>query len=352
MGWKMHILRKMIQEWDKGLSNVLLTIIETMGSTYRKSGAQILVNNKNQSDGQLSGGCIEQDLIEQSQALLSEPIHYRLTQYLNLSDPGFFDQSGCIGDLHVLLVKTNWLKKFRNEIEESLTLGHEIKTLIVLECRDNPLLEGQQILFTNGQCISMLEEGLKWDLETIQRVKKSSIFQIKPGTKVYIHVFDQEKKLVIFGAGNDVIPLVKIASILGFHTFIIDFREGLLVPDKFPHSTCIHCERNPKSISQTLASFKKSNPVIMMSHNLEYDGYALDSAVKLDFDYIGLLGSTQRLSRIEEHLGKTINKKNNIRNPIGIRISADTSEEIAISILGEVISFINQQGGGRNSDCI
>lgn len=336
----MHIIKRIISEWDSGKQVVLLSVIHTEGSTYRKTGAQMLINDQGKCFGQLSGGCIEQDLIESSQLLLKGSNKWEIRKYKNISEPEFFGDSGCIGDIYILLQNIEWLKEYEDLLAKGIEADRDIKMAFVFEDHLNSLSVGQPFIYIDNECLTHYGDEFSWVSKEVRHTKRSGLFLEKDGQrKLYIQVVEKQKKMVIVGAGLDVVPLIKISSLLGYENSVCDFRSEWLFRFADESTNTVLVEREEKSIFQYFSTLPSHVPIIIMSHHLLFDALVLRVISQMDFDYIGLLGPRHRFERIVSLLENR--PKKHVYTPIGLDIGADTPEEIAISILGEIIKCTN-----------
>ena len=141
--------------------------------------------------------------------------------------------------------------------------------------------------------------------------------------------------MVIIGAGNDVVPLVKMADVLGWETTVVDGRPSLARPERFVPS-CQVLVSKPESVLEKI-SIDDETVFLLMTHNYNYDLAILRALIPGNVAYIGSLGPRQKLDRMLEELreeGITIPpaQLEQIYGPTGLEIGAETPEEIALSI--------------------
>ncbi|MGE7217422.1 XdhC family protein [Priestia koreensis] len=344
----MSVLKEMFEKWDADLPVTLATIIETKGSTYRKTGAQIIIDSTGKRSGQLSGGCIEQDIEENAKELRESIENYKVLQYLNLTKPdeiwGF--DKGCRGDMHILLEKSNWLKQRRSILEKNLMENNTIFYFIVLSHPRNPDLNGKRLLTVN-HLVESYDEGLESVIDWIGKVKEQDLqsgLLFDPITQmtIYCHKFEKTSPLIIIGSGDDVLPVIELSQKLKWEVHLGDFRENNIrnISNEYKISS-ENIGRNIDSMENFIKKYPNTTPIIIMSHNLDFDALALKSALLNNQEYIGVLGPRHRLNNLLAKINMSYRPA--IRNPIGVPINADTPEEIAISIVGEIIAFNSKQ---------
>ena len=144
--------------------------------------------------------------------------------------------------------------------------------------------------------------------------------------------------LYIFGGGHIALPLVKMAHIAGFKITIIDDRPEFANPGRFP-------EAEQTIVSDMTATFEQltvdhSSYVVIITHGHKYDEAALAGALKTPAGYIGMIGSKEKNRAVFSRLlskGYTQEDLDRVHAPIGLRIMAQTPEEIAVSIIAELV---------------
>jgi xanthine dehydrogenase accessory factor len=144
--------------------------------------------------------------------------------------------------------------------------------------------------------------------------------------------------LYIFGGGHIALPLVKMAHIVGFKVTVIDDRPEFANPSRFP-------EAEQTLVSDMTAAFERltvdqSSYLVIITHGHQCDEAALAGALKTQARYIGMIGSKEKNRAVFSRLlsrGYEQEDLNRVHAPIGLRIMAQTPEEIAVSILAEMV---------------
>ena len=155
-------------------------------------------------------------------------------------------------------------------------------------------------------------------------------------------------QLVIVGAGNDAQPLVEMAFLLGWDIIVVDGRPAYATQQRFPKADKILLTK-PSDILSAV-NIDEQTAVVLMTHNYNYDLAALEQLINTNCKYIGVLGPKKKLHKMFDDLnekGIVINDEmmQNIYGPVGLDIGAETSEEIALSILAEIKAVFSQRQG-------
>ena len=156
--------------------------------------------------------------------------------------------------------------------------------------------------------------------------------------EVFIEPILTPPTLYLFGGGHISLPLAKMGKLLGFKIVVIDDRAEFANPDRFPEAEITLAEDFAKSFSKL--KIDKSSYIVIVTRNHQYDDIVLEWAVGTQAKYIGMIGSKAKTKAIFSHLlAKGITKRllDRVHAPIGLEINAQTPEEIAVSILAEII---------------
>jgi xanthine dehydrogenase accessory factor len=157
-------------------------------------------------------------------------------------------------------------------------------------------------------------------------------------TEVFIEPIIALPHLYIFGAGHIGMALAKMAALAGFKISVIDDREGFATPENFPDA----CERITDNFSASYSSLNidKNSYIVIVTYGHKGDEIVLEEALKTPAKYIGMIGSKEKNQTVFSHLvekGVTQEDIKRVHAPIGLRIMAQTPQEIAVSILAELI---------------
>lgn len=336
---------ELVFAWRKhqGEPLLLATVVGTKGSTYRKTGARMLMTPTQWLAGSISGGCLEADLLENGwDKTVNGPV---LVTYDATSDDdilwGF--GLGCKGKIDVLLER----------ISES---GGILELLAQCLEQRRPLEISTNLTGDLGkhQLISSCEPNskLKSLFESLLAAKTAARVEVD-GEEFLIERILSPKPLVIFGAGNDAIPLVGGAAQLGWHVTVIDPRPDYAAPARFPSAQVVSCPWE-----NVLDHIPQSAEVaaVLMTHNYLHDLAILRLLLPLDIPYLGVLGPRRRADRLLGDIRREISLSAGLlaklHAPIGLDIGAEGAHEIALSVLAEILAVSRSKQGGLMSDTV
>lgn len=160
---------------------------------------------------------------------------------------------------------------------------------------------------------------------------------------IIVEPFFPKPRLIVFGGGHIAKPLVEFASKVGFCVSVVDDRPYFANTTRFPDAKKVICEDFSKSFN--IINFRESDFIVIVTRGHRHDGLVLRNILKHKVRYIGMIGSKRRVKgMMEELLSEGFDKESlsNINSPIGLDIDAITPDEIAISIVAQLISFKNK----------
>jgi len=158
--------------------------------------------------------------------------------------------------------------------------------------------------------------------------------------KVFIDILQPKEEVLIFGAGHIAICVSKLAKMVGFKVAIIDDREEFANQDRFPEADEIVTEDIERAL--THIKITPSTYIIVLTRGHLKDEEVLTSVIRLGAAYIGMIGSKKKNTNVFQQLtekGISQEELNKVHAPIGIDIKAQTPEEIAVSIMAEIIQI-------------
>ena len=182
----------------------------------------------------------------------------------------------------------------------------------------------------------LTEAVLSLALEAIDG-KKRGLVEVASGIHVFFDLISPELKLVVCGAGHIAIPLARFARTVGFRVTVLDDREDFAQPSRFPGCDVIAAEFAPtlKELNLNHSSF-----VVVITRGHEHDADCLMEILKKETAYVGLIGSRRRVRFVLEMLeqqGIAKKRLQEVFTPIGTPIGAESPEEIALSIIAELV---------------
>src|SRR5213595_1140696 len=319
-----------------GKRAALATVVRVRGSAYRHEGAKLVVAEDGSTAGNVSGGCLEQDVREVAlQAIRTgEP---QLRSYCSSADEiAAWDLGvGCEGQVDVYVELADARPR-----ERALLEGREpFAVAAIVGMRDGGC--GMRLIVTSARAEGDL--GSK-DLNTRVAAKarelletgESEIHEIS-GRSVFFDVLIPPPQLVVLGAGDDARPLVRFAADVGFRVAVVDRRPGYLTSERFPGAAAL--------VRSTGDDLGEAMPLdgecyaVVMNHNFADDQAYLRALLKTPVSYIGVLGPRQRTDRMLRNLAaQGPVDEGRVYGPVGLDIGTDGAEQVAVAVIAEVLA--------------
>ena len=316
-------------EWIKDNQKiVMITVVETWGSSPQPIGSKMIVNGNRDFIGSVSGGCIESFIIEESLEIIKKKELFKIKKFKVANENAWNVGLSCGGEITVYLEKIDFRKKTLKKIIQNIKNKLEFALLTDLSTGENEIFEKNKILKKNF--VKFINE--------INFIFKSKNSRIIKDTNIFVECYKNPLKVIIIGAVHIAQYLTDFANKLDFEIYIIDPRSYFGTEKRFPNVRVIKEWPNE--------AFKKikinSNcALIALTHDPKIDDIALKYAFKKKFFYIGALGSKEthkkRCNRLKK-AGFTQLQINSIHGPIGIKLGGKSASEIALSIIAQLVN--------------
>jgi len=275
---------RLLQHWYPRRDDcdwVLATTVATKRSAYRKAGAMMMFNSLGQRFGLLSGGCLEDNLLNEAGRVLVHQ-HAAIIEYDLLKDnTGWQKGIGCGGTVRILLQPLSIDNNFLGLVQVHLALQQK-NNILYLQRVDKP--------------------SLQWEVSSLDT---PTVDALPAMTRNYAHVIRRQDQqwlataifpsphLLIIGGGIDAQPLAKLADDIGWQVSVTDERSAYAKAVDFPTARVVN-----KAIASLCQSDFSHAPdaIVIMTHNLTLDASALKFAWSCSAAYVGLLGPAHRVS--------------------------------------------------------
>lgn len=334
----------------KGNPVVLATIVNLEGSSPRHIGTKMLVDACGNRHGTIGGSLLEAYVIQESRSVLAKG-KSRFTDFALSGKDANAVGMICGGNARVLLDYLPAEKPtldLLDKWQETIRIGKSFFFLTHLK-EDNGGLEilGHYVLTTDGkisgtQPSSLPDiEKLKFEIHNMNSTEVVSSGE----TKIVVDCIRKLKSLYCFGAGHVAVPTAHIAAMAGFRIFILDDRADFANADRFPEAHSVRVIENFNRAFEGL-EIDGDSFIVIVTRGHQYDREVLEQALKSGAGYIGMISSRRKREAIYNILmdnGVTREQLATVHSPIGIDIGGETPEEIAVSIVAELISERNKQ---------
>jgi xanthine dehydrogenase accessory factor len=353
---------RIIEEADRaeasGTTVILATVVRAEGSTYRRAGARLLLSEERWLAGGVSGGCVEGDLLKR--AFHRTAAGPSLVEYDTRADDdaAWGRALGCNGLLEI------WLERLRAD-----DAVHPIRTLrrwrdrgiagvlVTLVRRALADTGARLALDAAGEMVTTIHEpGLAARVEAAARAalaaRRSSVATVaaESGSALaFLEYVPAPQRLIVFGEGHDVPPLVAWARALGWRTAVVASRRTAATEGPVRADEVVVCA--PAALRERV-EIRPEDAALVMTHNLDHDGLLLGALLEAPPAYVGVLGPSRRTARLLEAIaarsgpiaGGALER---VYGPVGLDIGAEGPDEIALSIVAEIRAVLANRSGGH-----
>lgn len=245
-------------------------------------------------------------------------------------------------------------------VGEALQRGEAaaLVTIIKTEGSTPQRVGAKMVVFADGRTVGTIgggcyENDAFWKARQALKTRKSEVVRYEltddiaeesglicgGQMEVYIEPIEAAPHLYLVGAGHVAYHLARVAAPVGFHIHVLDDREKFASAERFPDAVELTVDTIPDWLAR--AQFPATAYVVILTRGHRYDLDALRALITHDVQYLGLIGSRAKVARLYEALraeGVSDEALRRVHAPIGLAIGAVTPQEIAVSILAELIA--------------
>jgi xanthine/CO dehydrogenase XdhC/CoxF family maturation factor len=361
-----------VEQWRsrQDATAVLATLVRVEGSSYRRPGARMYVQSTG-SVGAISGGCLEGEVTRKATWIARNgPAVERYSTLFDeiLDENNSLDTReipyglGCGGVVDVLLEpvaspETNAMLLALEAAERGETLY--AATVLPSAADQNPgfarviLRDDNTMFFASSDLRPKVLSRLTSLASAGGEANTVSIALGIETREVFVESVLPPQRLVLFGAGDDARPLVRMANLLGWRVTLADGRAWLAQPARFPEAErVLTLSENAANFEQLALSHRDA--VALLTHSFEQDRNLLGKLLPLDLRYLGLLGARHRsqllLTEAASQLGwRPEEALQRVHAPIGLDLGGDSPEAVALAILAEIQAALHQKTANSRS---
>lgn len=359
----MKEIKDIISSYDlllsKGKRAALATVVHVEGSSYRRPGARMLVAEDGQLTGAISGGCLEGDAMRKALLVINQQQPSLITYDTSGEDDATIGIGlGCNGIIKILLEPINSEDEYNpiNLLKRVNEQRQEGVIITIFSNTDKKSSWAGTKYFVNTAlkgCGSIADTISKHSLESsAKRVllnrKNEWLEDNENNTITFFQYIPPSIRLVVLGAGNDVQPLIAMTDLLGWDTIVMDGRANYAKRERFAKA-CEVVVAKPEQVMQNI-EMDDYTCFALMTHNYNYDKAILQALSAYPIRYIAMLGPKKKMERImtefkDEGVSMDSDFVAKIHSPAGLDIGAETSEEIALSIIAEIQAVMCNKPG-------
>ena len=331
-----------IESWlGDGRRVALATVVETWGSAPRTVGAKMAVAEDRRIAGSVSGGCVENAVVEASDEVLRSGTP-RLLKFGVSDDTAWSVGLACGGAIEV----------FVEPLDPSIfgpvraALRQELPVAVATTIQGDV---GRKVaVFTDGRFIGSTDAPMRDAARSALAEGRSRRVPLDGG-ELFVDVLLPSPRLIIVGGVHIAVALVTLAKALGFRTVLVDPRETFANPKRFPHAD----EIVPAWPDQALGklALNAGTAVAVLAHDPKLDDPALIAALASPAFYVGALGSTRTQTKRRTRLtaaGVSEDALARLHAPIGLDLGGRSPEEIALSVMAQIVAARHGKPAGAS----
>lgn len=371
----MNEVRTLVEAFDDACASgercALATVVSVEGSSYRRPGARMLVCEGGTSNGTISAGCLEADVIEHAKRVIAKGVA-KLVEYDTAStgeEMAWGLGLGCNGVVRVLVEPlapdSIYVEALRRSCEAR---ADDAPAQVATVYQHTPSRQAAARIETGARLV--IDEGVEVSREKLGgeiaatlegEVRALSfggvasgahIFDWGGGTvKVFVETLLPPVPLVVFGAGHDALPVVELARGLGWQTEVVDPQARPASLARFAAADRVTLAR-PEEVAARVMITPRTL-ALLMSHNYSHDLALLRLLLASPARYIGVMGPRKRTERMLSELAATEEPLRleeaglaRLHAPAGLDIGANAPAEIALSSIAEMRAVLDGRRGG------
>ena len=339
-------MREIIEEaneWrNDGKPIALATVVKTWGSAPRKVGAKMAISAEGAMAGSVSGGCVEGAVVESALATI-EASNTTLLEFGVADETAWTVGLACGGMIDVFVEPFD--AAIQRQVDGWIANDEAGAVISILKGMEDVL--GKKATLHNGVWSGGISAELDPEIEQIARAalskrKHQRAMLSDEQTEIFVDVIMPPPTLIIVGGVHIAQALIEIAQVMGFKPIIIDPRRAFGSSERFPDVQLLQ-EWPRKAFPQL--TINQSTAIALLTHDPKIDDQALAHVLTSRAFYIGALGSKKTAAKRHERLlaeGYDEGVIGRIHGPIGLNINAQTPEEIALAVMGEIIAAYRQ----------
>ena len=333
-----------LERWraDDDKPIALATVIQTWGSSPRRAGAKMALTPDGKITGSVSGGCVEGAVFETGVDVLKSGIPQLL--HFGVADETAWEVGLACGGSIDIFVKP--LDKELFKPLRSVLVDEQTAVLVTVVRGSDEIFGHEMLLKEDGNLTGTISEEMNERILNLARETlaqgESQRVKLNDETEIFIEVILPPPTVIAVGGVHITIALMALAKTLGYRTVVIDPRSAFGNEERFPNVDRLIQAWPDEAFGQV--PITRSTAIAMLTHDPKLDDPALKIALPSSAFYVGALGSKNTQVKRRKRLldeGLTEEQMNRLHGPIGLEIGAGTPEEIAMSIMAEIVAARN-----------
>lgn len=326
-----------VDQWQSEANEpiAIATVVQTWGSAPRKAGAKMAVRPDGAMSGSVSGGCVEGAVFAEAVGTLDTRAPKLL--HFGVADETAWEVGLACGGIIEVFVEP--LDEAIYQFHRNLIEQNEAGAVITIIRGPEEVLGRKLAVSRDGKRLGTLSDDLDAQASAVEvELQRPSRVQLTDAIELFIDTVRPAPTLVMVGGVHIAIALTNYAKVLGFNTIVVDPRRAFGSEQRFPHVDKL-IQAWPKKAFADIR-LTPETAVALLTHDPKIDDPALEVILGSSAFYIGALGSNKthakRITRLQEK-GFSAEQIAFIHAPIGLDINAQTPEEIALSVMAEIV---------------
>ncbi len=319
----------------RGHRGALATVVSVRGSAYRHEGAKLLVREDGSTVGNVSGGCLERDVIEVAHRVIASQQPELRAWCGGPDEIAAWDLGvGCDGTVELLIEPVR-----DDRAPERRLLHEEVPHCVVTHVGPHGLAR----VVVSPDSV----EGATGDAPLDARLVAQCRARLGAGggellrdaaTTVFVEYLAPPPQLLIISAADDAREVARLAHGVGFGVTVVDKRPGWLEADRFPDGVRL-VEARPDALAALTRPLAPADTAVVMTHDFADDAAAVDALLRSEVGYIGVLGPRSRSMRLLRAIGRAEAAPDpRLHAPVGLDIGTDGAEQVALAIVAELLA--------------
>jgi xanthine dehydrogenase accessory factor len=338
--WKeaAEVFGRIVAAAQGGRRAALATVVRIQGSAYRRPGARFLIEEGGLTSGSVSGGCLEADVRETALEVMRAGAPRLLHYDTSTDDRTVWGLGlGCNGSVDIFVQPATEGEPL--EIAQralDLLAGESpfvLSTVLQGPASGRAMLSDAEGIVAGSTGLSDLDRAVARQGMDVLSSGESRLHELQ-AWEVFSEHLAPPPNLIVFGAGDDAIPLCRYASDAGFRVTVVDHRQAYLSPERFPDAAGLQLRRSEEGLASLPVGPRAF--AVVKTHSFAEDREWARQLVASNLPYVGLLGPRARAAEIRSQIGAKENGR--VYAPVGLDLGAEGPEQVALAIVAELLA--------------
>jgi len=344
--------RQLAKWWNAGHTVAVATVCDIWQSAPRSRGSIMVVGPAGEVTGSVSGGCVDGAVYESCMDAVATG-RPRLEHYGVSDEEAFAVGLTCGGDVDVFVEPVS--PEAYPELGEALSTEVPPVAVATVIAHELPVRLGRHLVIHESSVLGTLgsqalDEAVAREARARSGEGRGRVVAYErdevagePAMRIFISVRAIPARLLVFGATDLTAAVASLGTFVGYHVTVCDARSVFANRDRFLDAAEVINEWPHRYLAREAAEGRidERTALAVLTHDPKFDTPLLQAALGMPVGYIGLLGSRRtgedRRRRLVD-AGVPAEQLDRLRAPIGLDIGGQSVQEMAVSILAEIIA--------------